>query len=161
MGNTNFRVGGNFSNDGNFSAGGSGKQVYTRIDGPVTGSVIQSGDNNSADVKYQAANMPAAKDVDIAKELAEIKSILEKVPSEDSKKIANALEEAEDELKKDSPDKDEVGKALGRALDYAQKAEGFANSIDKLRPHVEAAAGWLGKNWHKILSVVGLAASVL
>jgi hypothetical protein len=161
MGNTNFRVGGNFSNDGNFSAGGSGKQVYTRIDGPVTGSVIQSGDNNSADVQYQAANMPAAKDVDIAKELAEIKSILEKVPSEDSKKIARALEDAQDEVQKDSPDKDEVGEAIDRALNKAKKAKEFADVIDDLRPHVEAAAGWLGKNWHKILSVVGLAASAL
>jgi tRNA splicing ligase len=159
MGNTNIRVGGNFSNDGNFSVEGDINDSSNRVGGDMIGNAI--GDNNQVQVSLQPADLPAAKDVDISRVLAEIKSILEKVPSEDSKKIANALEEAEDELKKDSPDKDEVGKALGRALDYAQKAEGFANSIDKLRPHVEAAAGWLGKNWHKILSVVGLAASAL
>lgn len=34
--------------------------------------------------------------------------------------------------------------ALDCALNYAQKADGFA--IDKFRPHVQNTASWLGRN---------------
>jgi hypothetical protein len=77
--------------------------------------------------------------------------------TEDQRKINNALEDAEVELEKPEPDKSEVGQALDRALKYAEKASGFAEAIDKLRPHVEAAAGWLGKHGYKLLPLVGLA----
>jgi len=69
---------------------------------------------------------------------------------------AAAFEDAQEELKKPEPNKDEVGQAIDRALNYAQKANGFVEAIDKLRPHVTNAAAWLGENWYKLLSLVGL-----
>lgn len=155
MGNTNFRVDGDFNNDGNFALGGNNEQTYNRVGGDMIGNAI--GDSNQIQGSLQSTKIPSAQDINMAKELAEIKAILEKLSSEDSKKIANALEDAEDELKKDNPDKDEVGEAIDRALNKAKKANEFAVVIDDLRPHVEAAAGWLGKNWYKILSVISLA----
>lgn len=126
------------------------------VGGDMTGNVV--GDQNTADIQLQSANLPKPQTVNIHQELATLKQLLTQLQSDDQRKISNALSDAEDELNKPQPDKDEVGQALGRALDYAQKAEGFASSIDKLRPHVQNAAAWLGKNWYKLLAIVGLAA---
>ncbi len=82
--------------------------------------------------------------------------ILTQLESPDRRKIVNAVDDAQEELKKPNPDKDEVGQALDRALGYAEKANGFAEAMDKLRPHVEKAASWLGEHWYKLLPIVGL-----
>lgn len=127
------------------------------IGGSVTGSAITSGDGNTVSVTFQQASLPEPASVNIKAELDALREVLVGLSSPDRKKIDNALEEAEDELKKPEPDKDEVGRALDRAMTYAQKANGFAEAIDKLRPHVEKTASWLGKNWYKLLPLVGLA----
>ena len=79
------------------------------------------------------------------------------IDSQDRKKIENAFSDADDELTKPEPDKDKIGRALDRALDYAKKADGFASNIEALKPHVTNVAAWLGSNWYKLLGVVGLA----
>lgn len=124
-----------------------------QIGNHVTGSSIQTGDSNIALVQ---TSLPNAETVDIAVELAILKTILTHLDSPDQRKIGNALEDAEEELKKSEPDKDEIGQALDRALAYAEKANRFTEAVDKLRPHVENIAGWLGKHWYKLLAVVGL-----
>jgi hypothetical protein len=41
-----------------------------------------------------------------------------------------------------------VGKSLKRALDYAKKAEGFAEVVAKIQPHLSKISGWLeGKDF--------------
>jgi len=42
-------------------------------------------------------------------------------------------------------------------MKYARKAEGLADIAAKLKPHVVNIVSWLGRNWKKLLSVVGLA----
>lgn len=126
------------------------------VGGNVTGSVIQTGDGNTASVTFQQAALPQPKDVDMVTVLAALEDILGQLESPDRRKIVNAMDDAKEELKKLEPDKDEIGEALGRALNYAEKANGFAEAIDKLRPHVEKAAGWLGEHWYKLLPLVGL-----
>ena len=86
-----------------------------------------------------------------------LREVLTRLESPDRRKIANALSDAEDELAKPLPNKNEVGKALERTLDYARKAEGFAKALETLQPHVTNAAAWLGEHWHKLLALVGLA----
>jgi hypothetical protein len=127
------------------------------IGGSVTGSAITSGDNNTISVTFQTANLPAPDSVNIQAEIDALGKILATLSSPDRRKINNALEEIDEELEKPEPDKDEVGKALDRAMTYAQKANGFAEAMDQLRPHVEKTAAWLGQNWYKLLSLVGLA----
>jgi len=150
------------SDANDFSSEGSGnKQNTVFISGSVTKTNIQVDvSHSSAEVKDagQYVNLPTSNDVNMKQVVADLKIILTSMSSEDSKKIANALEDAEDELNKDNPNKDEVGEAIDRALNKARKAQEFATVVDDLRPHVEAAAGWLGKNWYKILSVISLAA---
>jgi tRNA splicing ligase len=121
------------------------------------GNVIQTGDNNTAAVQFQQATLPQPESINMQAELIALKAVLSQLDTPDRRKIENAISDAEEELKKSDPDKDEVGQALDRALNYATKANGFAEAIDKLRPHVEKTAAWLGQNWHKVLAVVGLA----
>ncbi|MCP4402886.1 MAG: hypothetical protein GY801_36990 [bacterium] len=89
-------------------------------------------------------------------ELKAIREALAQIQSPDKRKIENALSDAEEEINKPQPDKDEVGQALDRALNYAKKAEDFSGVMQTLKPHIANAAAWLGSNWHNIVSVVGL-----
>lgn len=126
------------------------------IGGSVTGSAIITGDSNTVSVQFQPAALPQPESVNIQAELSALHELLLQLQSPDQRKIENALDDAKEELKKPEPSKDEVGQALDRALNYAQKANGFAEAIDKLRPHVEKAAAWLGEHWYKLLPLVGL-----
>ncbi|NJP08221.1 MAG: hypothetical protein HC866_01055 [Leptolyngbyaceae cyanobacterium RU_5_1] len=101
-------------------------------------------------------SLPDPKDVDIATELNRLREILAALETDDRGKISNALNDAEEELKKPKPDKDEVGGALDRALNYAKKAQGFVEVIEKLKKPVTNTAAWLGENWYKLLAVIPL-----
>lgn len=126
------------------------------IGGSAIGSAIQTGDSNTASVQFKQTTLPAPENVNIRAEIDAICSTLAKLETADRPKIDNAFADAKQELKKPEPDKDEVGQALERALNYGKKAEGFVQLIEKLEPHLTKATAWLGENWHKLLSVVGL-----
>jgi hypothetical protein len=126
------------------------------VGGSASGNVFQTGDCNIASVRYQHATLPPPESVDIRAELAALRGLLAQLDSPDRRKIENALDDAEDELAKSQPDKNEVGTALARALDYAQKAQGFVKAIETFKPHVVSIASWLGSRWHTLLAVVGL-----
>lgn len=127
------------------------------IGGSMTNGAIITGDSNTASIQVQQAALPQLESVNIQAELIVLREVLAQLQAPDQRKIERALEDAEEELKKPEPNKDEVGQALERALNYAQKANGFAEAINKLRPHVEKAAVWLGEHWHKLLPLVRLA----
>lgn len=80
--------------------------------------------------------LPLAEKVDIQAELKALHEILAKMNAVDNRKIDNAFSDIEDELTKSQPDKDEIGKALERALKYAEKADNFASSIEKFAPKI-------------------------
>lgn len=126
------------------------------IGGDATGNVIQTGDRNTASVQLTQTTLPPAETVDVQAELAALRRILSELQGPDQGKMERALDDAEEEIAKREPDRDEIGSALDRALTYAKKAEGFATTIEKLQGHVTSAVSWLGENWHKLLAVVGL-----
>jgi len=64
--------------------------------------------------------LPSGGSVDIARELATIRAILEMSGGERADKIGRALDDAAEEASKPQPDKDEIGKALDWALGYAK-----------------------------------------
>ncbi|MCY7324101.1 MAG: CHAT domain-containing protein [Phormidesmis sp. CAN_BIN36] len=130
------------------------------IGGSMTGSVIQTGDRNTASVQFHQTTLPLAGSVDINAELKALRDLLAQMGSPDQRKIDNALADVEDELKKPQPDKTEVGQALERAFNYAQKAEGFSAAIEKLQPRMTKVVSWLGENWYKLLSVVRLGVGI-
>ena len=148
------KFGGGFAAKGGTQVGGTLNDTSISVGGNVIDSVLQSGDRNTASLQFQQAALSQPENVDIQAELDALSKLLALLQSPDQRKIENALCDATAELQKPEPNKDEVGQALDRAMNYAQKAEGFASAIDKLRPHVEKVAAWLGKNWYTLLAVV-------
>src|SRR4051812_39892638 len=126
----------------------------------AVGNVVTTGDRNRIDARIDArltkAAPPPAGAVDIGRELAAIRALLEGLGGEWKAKVGRALDDAEEEARKPEPDKEEVGDALGRALKAAQGLSGFAGAVAKLAPHVASAAGWLGAHGHALLPAVGL-----
>jgi hypothetical protein len=126
----------------------------------AVGNVITTGDRNRVEAEIEASltktPLPPAGAVDIAKELAQIRAVLERLGGEQAGKIGRALDDAEEEASKPQPNKAEVGDALGRALKTAQSVSGFAEVVAKLAPHVASAVGWLGAYGHPLLPTVGL-----
>ncbi len=101
------------------------------------------------------SNMPEPTGVEIKLEIAAIRQILAEPQSHAHKKIDNALEEAEDELRKYKPDKYDVGKALERAMNYAQREDNFNTKIETLKPHMLSVSAWLGENWYHLTKIIG------
>jgi hypothetical protein len=127
----------------------------------AVGNIMTVGNQNriESDVKAELkkTTLPAAGSVDIGKELENIRAVLERIGGEKADKIGRAMDDAAKQARDKEPDKDKVGKALKRALDYSKTGSGFAENVAKLAPHVRNTVGWLGANWHKLLAVVGLA----
>jgi hypothetical protein len=98
--------------------------------------------------------LPTPEQVNIQAELNALAEVLTSLDDPITTGVALKLEE---EAHKPSPDKSLVAKTLETGLNYAQNLQGFAEAIDKLRPHVQNAAGWLGEHGHKLLPLVGLA----
>ena len=121
------------------------------------GSSIVTGDKNVVTTTYTKTTLPPADEVDLKSEIEALRDLFRELKSEDKDLLENALAEAELHLDKPEPNKDRIGQALERALDYAEKAEGFAEKVEKLVPHLKNACAWLGENWYKLLGVVGLA----
>ena len=137
----------------NKNKGGQNRSVS--IGGNAAGSAIITGDSSTANINFQQV-IPTPAGVNIQVELNALREILAKLETSDRRKIDNAFADAQEELNKPQPDKDEVGDALNRALKYAQKAEGFADAIAHLQPHLAKTTAWLGDNRHELLSFVNL-----
>jgi hypothetical protein len=133
----------------------SGRNV--NIGGNAEGSIIQTGDQNRAELRYKKAQLPAAESVDIQTELKALQQLLGGLSTDNQQKIVNALAEAAEDAAKPTPNRDEIGKGLERALDYASKAADFSDKATTIATHIQNAVAWLGSNWHKLLPLVGLA----
>lgn len=136
-------------------AKGQGKRSVS-IGGAANKSIIVTGDRNKVVQTIKRVSVPPPESVDMKAELAALRALLAQLSAPDARKIDNAVGDAEDELRRPQPDKDEVGKALDRAITYAQKAEGFGEAAEKLVPHIVNVAGWLGTAGAMLLRVFGL-----
>lgn len=115
--------------------------------------VIQTGDHNAGRVDQRSISYPPPESIDMAAELAAIRALLSNLETPDAGKINNALADLEDEVSRETPDKDEVGGALQRALKYAKHASNFTERFDELRTRIVNVAGWLGEKWHVLVEV--------
>ncbi|MGD1912511.1 MAG: CHAT domain-containing protein [Rivularia sp. (in: cyanobacteria)] len=142
----------------NDNQGGQNRSVSMGGSASITGGAIITGENSTANIKNQnqQVSLPAPESVNIQAEINALREIIGQLETSDRRKIENAFEDAQEELNKPQPDKDEVGKPLERALEYAKKTAGFASAIAKLQPHLSKITGYLGDNWHKLLNLVGL-----
>lgn len=128
-----------------------------KIGRDAIGSQFVTGDHNKITSSGQQISLPSPESVDIRKELTDLRAILATLKTPDAGKIDRSLTDAQDEIGKDVPDKDEVGGAIERAVKYAKGASDFSEHLEELAPRLKAVCGWLGKNWHKLLAVAGIA----
>lgn len=132
------------------------KNASVKIAGDAAGNVVITGDSNKVTARvnsqFSKEELPNPKAVDIGYELQQIRALLRDAALPESGKVNRALDDAQEEVKRPAPDKDEVGKALTRALDYAKKGGKLAKGLGKLAPHIKSAAAWLGETWYHIIS---------
>ena len=79
------------------------------VGGSITNGVILTGDGNTAFIQNQQTSLPPVKSINIQNELANLREVISNLETDDQYKIKRAFEDAEEELKKAEPDKDEVG----------------------------------------------------
>jgi hypothetical protein len=126
-----------------------------KVGGNATGTFV-AGDDNRVESAVTQVSLPDPSTVRIAEELAGLRAILGKLNSVEAAKLGRALDDAEEEARKPTPNKNEVGSAVERALKIAGKASDFAENTSKLLPYVKGAVAWLGSNWIRLLPLVGL-----
>ncbi len=130
-----------------------GPNRSVQISGTVTGGAVVVGDSNTVSVQVQQATLPEPGAVDIRAELQALQAVLASLNDPVASGVAQKLAE---EAQKPEPSKDVIATTLETGLTYTKTLSGFAEAIDRLQPHVEATAGWLGKQGHKLLPLVGL-----
>ncbi|HZZ23516.1 MAG TPA: hypothetical protein VFE60_13495 [Roseiarcus sp.] len=92
-----------------------------KIGGNASGAFV-AGNNNRVNATVSPSQLPDPSTVRITDELAGLRSVLSNLSSANGPKIGRALDDADDEIKKDTPNKDEVGSAVERALKVAKEA---------------------------------------
>lgn len=140
--------------DGGGSAAGDRRVVIGR---DAIGNVITTGEANVVEAHVTSARHETPRrdpsTVDVVQELAAIRAILLSLGSEHARKIGRALDDADEEARKETDaSKDELGRALDRALAYARTASAFAGATAKLAPHLNNTVAWLGSKWAAISS---------
>lgn len=123
----------------------------------IVGAQVVTGDNNVAKMENVRVTLPPAETVEIKEEVSALRELLASLSAPNQGKMDRALQDAEEEAAKPDPDKDEIGDAIERAIKYAKGASEFGEQIERLAPRLAAVTSWLGKNWHKILAMAGLA----
>jgi hypothetical protein len=126
-----------------------------KVGGNATGTFV-AGDKNWVQSAVTQPSLPDPSKVRIAEELAGLRAIFGQLNSVEAAKLGRALDDAEEEARKPTPDKNEVGSAVERALRIAGKASDFAENTSKLLPYVKGAVAWLGSNWIRLLPLIGL-----
>ena len=128
-----------------------------RIGRDAVGNVITTGDDNAIEAHVTATTFetslvdPAT--VDVAKELAVIRALLMSLDSEHATKIGRALQDAHEEASRGTKgSKDELGRALERALGYARSASAFATIAAELAAPLKNVAARLGGKWAALLT---------
>ena len=128
------------------------------IGGAVSGSVVQTGDQNITTLT--TTTLPPPESVDMGAVIQQLRAMIDQLQLEPKQQLVakNALDEAELEVKSPQPDKNSAGEALTRAVGALSKANDIVGQLKQLAPVVVQAAAWLGPRIAPtLLSLVGLA----
>lgn len=133
-----------------------GNDRSVNIGGNVTGSIITTGDNNSIRMRDINVSVPPVESINAREEFEALREFLLSLQTGEGKKLERALEDADEELAKEDPAKDEIGDALSRAVKYAKSANEFGDNAEKFAPRIVALATWLGHHGQKLLDQAGI-----
>ena len=98
---------------------------------------------NSSAVATMSESVTPAGNVDITAAIAALHDIMRSLPDLEPRALTR-LNEAREEANKPIPKRDEVKSLIAQATMYAREVSGFAEVTEKLKPHLQAIAAWLG-----------------
>src|SRR5687768_16789078 len=95
------------------------------VGGSVAGAYVVAGDGNRLEGNTAQASV-GTQSADLERTLTALRALLLDLNSAHKPEIEQALNEASEEVARETPDRDKIGTALTRAIDYASKAGDFA-----------------------------------
>jgi hypothetical protein len=129
------------------------------IGGSVSQSALVAGDRN--EIWLTPETTPhASRETDraeITHAIRTLRELLEKLDTKDRGKIQRALDDAEEEAQKPTPDKEEVAGALERVVKYAKTAHGIGEVVVELKRPLSIIAHWVGTTVPIAARLFGLA----
>jgi hypothetical protein len=116
------------------------------IGGSVRQSAIVTGDRNAVELAREVASGASNETSTevVIRALRALRELLEKLDTTDRGKIVRALDDAQEEAQKPTPDKEEVAGALERVVKYAKTAKGVGEVVVELQRPLSIIAGWVG-----------------
>jgi hypothetical protein len=76
--------------------------------------------------------------------LQTLRELLERLDTTDRGKIVRALDDAQEEAQKPTPDKEEMAGAMERVVKYAKTAHGIGEVVVEIQRPLSIIAGWIG-----------------
>lgn len=134
----------------------TGDNRFVSVGGNIAGSQIITGDNATAQMRGVSVRLTSGDELNVTAELGALRAALGSLATPDAGKIDRALQDAEEEAEKETPDREEVGAALERAVKYAKGASDFGEHASKIAGHLGPLVSWLGGKWTKILELSGI-----
>jgi hypothetical protein len=126
------------------------------VSGPVIGSIHAGSINNSLNWRNISVTVPPPETVNIRSEVDALRPILNLLQVAEPKRLTNALDDAETEAAKSSPNKAVLANDLLRVLEAAKTAVAFTDQIVALANHLVPIASWLGEHGLQLLSTVSV-----
>jgi hypothetical protein len=116
------------------------------IGGSVSQSAVIAGDQNKVrQTREVTVGVPSERATEeIMQALQALRELLERLDTTDRGKILRALEDAQEETQKPTPDKEEVAGAMERVVKYAKTAHGIGELAVEMQRPLSIIAGWIG-----------------
>lgn len=131
---------------GGLSMGGDDRSV--RAGGDIKDAAVATGDDNVQKVQHEEKTLPDPGSVDIVRELARLRELLEglELDGKPSEAVKRSLNYAEEEANAEDGDRSVVAGAVGRAIKVANESGKLVKSVEALTTAGSAIAGWCGEH---------------
>jgi hypothetical protein len=116
------------------------------VGGSVSQSAVVAGDQNKVQLTREVpVGLPSEMATEeIMQALQTLRELLERLDATDRGKIVRALDDAQEEAQKPTPDKEEMAGAMERVVKYAKTAHGIGEVVVEIQRPLSIIAGWIG-----------------
>ena len=116
------------------------------VGGSVSQSAVVAGDQNKVQLTREVpVGLPSEMATEeIMQALQTLRELLERLDATDRGKIVRALDDAQEEAQKPTPDKEELAGAMERVVKYAKTAHGIGEVVVEIQRPLSIIAGWIG-----------------
>jgi len=116
------------------------------VGGSVSQSAVVAGDQNKVQLTREVTvGLPSEMATEeIMQALQTLRELLERLDATDRGKIVRALDDAQEEAQKPTPDKEEMAGAMERVVKYAKTAHGIGEVVVEIQRPLSIIAGWIG-----------------